>query len=130
MTFNLAALPAGPPPPLSDYEDAGGESLTSELESRTSTSSKRIRFVEEPEAEESAEKAAAGPKVDSVQKKMLAMSGQDVDAYMKEMEEVHKKTEAEKAADLRTRMARLESSQPGPPGEHNILPMYFTHWVL
>ena len=51
-------------------------------------------------------------KVDTVQKKMLAVSGQDVDAYMKEMEEVHKKTE-KAAADIRSRMA----GQPLPPGE-------------
>ena len=57
-----------------------------------------------------------GPKVDNVQKKLLAAAGQDVDAYMKEMEEVHKKTEAEKAADLRNRMARV-TDQPMPPGE-------------
>ena len=47
---------------------------------------------EEPEADDE-----KGPKVDNVQKTLLAASGQDVDAYMKEMEEVHKKTEAEKA---------------------------------
>ena len=45
----------------------------------------------------------AGPKVDSLQKRMLAMSGQDVDAYMKEMEEVHRQTQAEKDRELQSR---------------------------
>ena len=34
---------------------------------------------------------------------MLAMSGQDVDAYMKEMEEVHRQTQAEKERELQSR---------------------------
>lgn len=93
-------VPAGPPPPLSEYDD---------LEQLTNERSKKIRFSAETEDSEKT------PSVDNVQKKLLAASGQDVDAYMKEMEEVHKKTEAEKAADLRTRMARVE--QPIPPGE-------------
>ena len=56
------------------------------------------------------------PKVDSLQKRMLAMSGQDVDAYMKEMEEVHRQTQEDKDRELQSRLARLEQSQPQPPG--------------
>jgi len=117
-------VPAGPPPPLSDYDNFDLETNTETTENK-----KRIRFagqenstdeintpsvqVDEPESEEK------GPKVDNVQKKLLAASGQDVDAYMKEMEEVHKKTEAEKASELRSRLARVGAAQdqPGPPGE-------------
>ena len=44
------------------------------------------------------------PQVDSLQKRMLAMSGQDVDAYMKEMEEVHKQTQANKERELQSRL--------------------------
>jgi len=103
-------VPAGPPPLLSDYID---------FEDIEEPKSKRIRFAatDDKDIEESTT-AESAAKVDDTQRKMLKMSGQDVDAYMKEMEEVHKKTEAEKAADLQNRMtARLESSQPGPPGE-------------
>ena len=50
---------------------------------------------------------------------MLAMSGQDVDAYMKEMEEVHRQTQEDKEKELQSRLARLEQSQPQPPGIGN-----------
>lgn len=118
-------VPAGPPPPLQDYLDINLEAVEAAVELR----SKRIRFEENDnnnDAEEEEEVVAPGeekgPKVDDLQKKMLAMAGQDVDAYMKEMEEVHKATQAEKALDLRSRMARLEKNQPGPPGVAEILP--------
>jgi WW domain-binding protein 11 len=107
-------VPAGPPPSLSDYDEEGTDTEAVDVRS------KKIRFAADDEGGEediSVPGEEKGPKVDTLQRKMLAMSGQDVDAYMKEMEEVHKKTEAEKAVDLRQRMARLESNQPGPPGE-------------
>jgi WW domain-binding protein 11 len=66
--------------------------------------------------------------VDDLQKRMLAMAGQDVDAYLKEMEEVHRQTQAEKAAQFQSRMEALQQQQqpserprrfgampPGPP---------------
>jgi len=111
-------VPAGPPPSLKEYIE---ESTETEEPSRLK---KKIRFANEEEETTTSEDnpVKESPKVDNLQKKMLAMSGQDVDAYMKEMEEVHKKTEAEKAADLRNRMARLESEQPQPPGEFPMIP--------
>ena len=88
-----------------------------------------IRFGDEAEQEETVgpeeEEAAAeeDPEVpgapNSLQKKMLRMAGQDLDSFMKEMEEVHRSREAEKAAELQARLARLEdgeSQQPPPPG--------------
>ncbi len=105
-------VPAGPPPLLSDYID---------FEDIEEPKSKRIRFAATNDDKEEESAAESAAKVDDTQRKMLKMSGQDVDAYMKEMEEVHKKTEAEKAADLQNRMAaRMESSQPGPPGEGQV----------
>ena len=63
---------------------------------------------------------AAPGQPNSLQKKMLAMAGQDLDPFMREMEEVHRTREAEKAADLQARLARIDSdpmdSQPAPPG--------------
>jgi hypothetical protein len=48
------------------------------------------------------------------------MAGQDVDAYLKEMEQVHRQTQAEKAAELQSRMDALQpkshqGTQEGPP---------------
>ena len=58
------------------------------------------------------------PQPNSLQKKMLAMAGQDLDQFMKEMEVVHKTREAEKAAELSQRLARLEGEDGSiaPPG--------------
>jgi len=47
----------------------------------------------------------------ALQQKMLAMAGQDIDQFMKEMEEVHKKQEANRAADLQQRLAALGDGQ-------------------
>jgi len=110
-------VPAAPPPPLEDYEVIEVEG------SRKRT----IRFGDEREEVEedavSEEQDVSGSAVpsqpNSLQKKMLAMAGQDLDQFMKEMEEVHRTREAEKAADLQARLARLESDpeiQPTPPG--------------
>ena len=97
-------VPAGPPPPLSEYDDFEADTATVE-----DNRNKRIRFAGNEDEENK------NVQMDNVQKKMLAVSGQDVDAYMKEMEEVHKKNEADKmASDLRSRMA---NNQPLPPGE-------------
>lgn len=43
------------------------------------------------------------PKPTSLQQRMLALSGQNIDDFMKEMEEVHKKRERDRAADLTAR---------------------------
>lgn len=39
---------------------------------------------------------------------MLAMAGQDIDQFMKEMEVVHKKRETERAQDLNARLSLLD----------------------
>lgn len=46
---------------------------------------------------------ANAPKPTSLQQRMLALSGQNIDEFMKEMEEVHKKRERDRAADLNAR---------------------------
>lgn len=43
------------------------------------------------------------PKPTSLQQRMLALSGQNIDDFMKEMEEVHRKRERDRAADLNAR---------------------------
>lgn len=47
--------------------------------------------------------ANPAPKPTSLQQRMLALSGQNIDDFMKEMEEVHKKRERDRAADLNAR---------------------------
>ena len=108
-------VPVCPPPTLQDY-DEGQESVER---------AKKIRFDDEGERDEEKEAEEgeeATPQVDSIQKKMLQMAGQDIDAYMKEMEEVHRQTQAEKEAELQNRLAkfddggsRLPMQPPGPP---------------
>lgn len=95
-------VPAGAPPPLSDYD------LEQIASGSDSSRSKKIRFSE-ADSNEDIDKGM----VDNAQKKLLAMAGQDVDAYMKEMEEVHKKTEAENRS----------RSQPIPPGSETFVQM-------
>lgn len=105
-------VPAGAPPPLSDYDH-------DPVSSSDAGRSKKIRFSEQDEAAKTDKNTTS---VDNVQKKMLEMSGQDVDAYMKELEVVHNKTEAEKAADIRSRMAAAVA-QPIPPGSEAFVQM-------
>ncbi|XP_073947457.1 uncharacterized protein [Choristoneura fumiferana] len=50
----------------------------------------------------------AAPKPTSLQQRMLALSGQNIDDFMKEMEEVHKKRERDRAADLNARLSALK----------------------
>jgi WW domain-binding protein 11 len=54
------------------------------------------------------EKEITKVKPTSLQQKMLAMAGQDIDQFMKEMEVVHKKRETERAQDLNARLSLLE----------------------
>nr|CAD7447537.1 unnamed protein product [Timema bartmani] len=45
----------------------------------------------------------------SLQQKMLAMAGQDIEQFMREMEEVHRKRENDRAADLNTRLSQMDT---------------------
>lgn len=51
---------------------------------------------------------AATPKPTSLQQRMLALSGQNIDDFMKEMEEVHRKRERDRAADLSARLKAIK----------------------
>ncbi|CAF4865725.1 unnamed protein product [Pieris macdunnoughi] len=57
--------------------------------------------------------AAAAPKPTSLQQRMLALSGQNIDDFMKEMEEVHRKRERDRAADLNARLSALKRTKGG-----------------
>jgi len=115
-------VPSCLPPPISDYD-------VEEYEDNT-TRKRKIKFgdegsdEEEPsrgkpteERDQGREGKAAPGQPNSLQKKMLAMAGQDLDQFMKEMEVVHKTREAEKAAELTSRLARLDGEEGlAPPG--------------
>lgn len=74
-------VPFAPPPALSDYIDANDEG-----KEESGPRAKRIRFNDEGgDKDEEDEDGEATPQVDDIQKKMLAMAGQDVDQYMKEV---------------------------------------------
>ncbi|XP_072947433.1 uncharacterized protein [Epargyreus clarus] len=53
------------------------------------------------------------PKPTSLQQRMLALSGQNIDDFMKEMEEVHRKRERDRAADLNARLSALKRAGGG-----------------
>ena len=122
-------VPSCLPPPIADYEVEEYEETTRK---------RKIKFGDESyepgdesdegEEEKEARRGGGGvgetltttpaPQPNSLQKKMLAMAGQDLDQFMKEMEVVHKTREAEKAAELSQRLARLEGEDGSiaPPG--------------
>ncbi len=80
-------MPAGPPPSLVDYDDDDeGETEKSEPKS------KKIRFEDQDEAEGDVEapgEEKGGPKVDSLQRKMLAMSGKQIFCHLSLTRSLH-----------------------------------------
>lgn len=60
------------------------------------------------EKEKEKDRDMAKVKPTTLQQKMLAMAGQDIDQFMREMEVVHKKRETERAQDLNARLSLLE----------------------
>lgn len=91
--------PSGPPPSLlampeldSDYEES------------------------EPAAAPDTTAAADVKKPTSLQQRMLAISGQNIDEFMKEMENVQKKKELERAVDLHGRLAACEKPAAAAAG--------------
>lgn len=64
--------------------------------------------VEEMDTTVQPASAKVAPKPTSLQQRMLALSGQNIDDFMKEMEEVHRKRERDRAADLSARLSALK----------------------
>ncbi|XP_045495520.1 WW domain-binding protein 11 isoform X2 [Colias croceus] len=79
-----------PPPTAQRAEDLDGEAM------------------DDTEAPSSPTPATPAPKPTSLQQRMLALSGQNIDDFMKEMEEVHRKRERDRAADLNARLSALK----------------------
>jgi len=108
-------VPADVPPNIEDYD-------VEEAEEDAGARKRTIRFGDEKEEDVETTKDDEDLEDDvpgapnNLQKKMLAMAGQDLDQFMKEMEQVHRSREAEKQADLHARLSRLEGDEPQPPG--------------
>ncbi|XP_068970988.1 WW domain-binding protein 11-like isoform X2 [Bombus flavifrons] len=108
-------VPPFPPPYLSSDD----EDMTKEQVPKSRT----IRFADDKEdnkqesdgkdkdgdKEKEKERDIAKVKPTTLQQKMLAMAGQDIDQFMREMEVVHKKRETERAQDLNARLSLLEA---------------------
>lgn len=107
-------VPPGPPPELSsdEEEEIVSDKGKSEGKDKNAAQEKKIRFADGGSDDEDA--GPKKPKPTTLQQKMLAMAGQDIDSFMKEMEEVHKKREAERAADLDQRLSQIPDSTPAP----------------
>uniref|UniRef100_A0A336LW73 CSON006238 protein n=1 Tax=Culicoides sonorensis TaxID=179676 RepID=A0A336LW73_CULSO len=85
--LNMPSCPPGPPPNLSEMED-----LDSDYdESLLPKNQKKTKVPPIDESDESVKAPSA------LQQKMLAISGQNIDDFMKEMENVQRKKEAERA---------------------------------
>ncbi|CAB3382192.1 Hypothetical predicted protein [Cloeon dipterum] len=115
MDGQCPGVPPGPPPDLSIDDEEGLDEETNEngIEDRPRT----IRFAEDkseedlmPPATEDVELPNNGKaQPTALQQKMLLMAGQDIDEFMKEMEEVHRKREQDRQADMNSRISRLEA---------------------
>ena len=106
-------VPPFPPPNLYLSDDEDTDDRISSSKSRT------IRFADDDKIgtdkrddnSKDSDKDLTKSKPTSLQQKMLAMAGQDIDQFMKEMEVVHKKRETERAQDLHARLSSLESDK-------------------
>uniref|UniRef100_A0A2A4JKB3 Wbp11/ELF5/Saf1 N-terminal domain-containing protein n=1 Tax=Heliothis virescens TaxID=7102 RepID=A0A2A4JKB3_HELVI len=111
---------------FSDLQDEGppGECapLPKAIQAKPAAENIDGEAVEEESASQ-ANAATQAPKPTSLQQRMLALSGQNIDDFMKEMEEVHRKRERDRAADLNARLSALKrsgrdsdsDSEPEPP---------------
>lgn len=109
-------VPPFPPPDLNFSDDEDNDKVKPMHKSKT------IRFADDNKVEgekrddhdssnnkdSDKNKDLTKVKPTSLQQKMLAMAGQDIDQFMKEMEVVHKRRESERAQDLNARLSLLD----------------------
>ncbi|XP_068976062.1 WW domain-binding protein 11-like [Bombus flavifrons] len=120
----------GVPPFPSPYLSSDDEDMTKEQVPKSRT----IRFADDKEdnKQESDGKDKDGDKekekerdiakvkpTTTLQQKMLAMAGQDIDQFMREKEVVHKKRETERAQDLNARLSLLEAEHESNSKSNN-----------
>ncbi|KYQ56625.1 WW domain-binding protein 11 [Trachymyrmex zeteki] len=122
-------VPPFPPPELSSDDEDTVENVKD-----PPTKSRTIRFADDKEdnkqesenkekdteKEKDKDRDMAKVKPTTLQQKMLAMAGQDIDQFMREMEVVHKKRETERAQDLNARLSLLETeNEPNAKSSNN-----------
>lgn len=91
-----------------------------------------IRFKDGEESEEDKEEDGPGEGegdgttgnkgLTSLQTKLLQMSGQDIDDFMRETEVLFREKEAERRADLKARLHRLHPTSPAPTARPGLPP--------
>lgn len=88
--INGPSCPPGPPPNLEEMED-----LDSDYDESLLPKNQKKTKAKEKVSSDDADESVKPPSV--LQQKMLAISGQNIDDFMKEMENVQRKKEAERA---------------------------------
>ncbi|XP_076036927.1 uncharacterized protein LOC143022543 [Oratosquilla oratoria] len=113
------------PPDLSDDEDDSDTVMKMELlnaakddEGVDAPRSKTIRFEDSDEDDDEKDTRLTVSKskgLTSLQTKLLQMSGQDIDDFMRETEVLFREKEAERKADLRMRLEKLKDDDDPRP---------------
>ncbi|XP_061510925.1 WW domain-binding protein 11 [Anopheles gambiae] len=88
---DIPGCPPGPPPDLFDMPE-----LDFDLENFHAETQKSVKFYDDGDSKDNTEESDGEKTVkqpNTVQQKMLALSGQNIDDFMKEMESVQKKKE-------------------------------------
>ncbi|KAG4079148.1 hypothetical protein HA402_001119 [Bradysia odoriphaga] len=103
--------PPGPPPDLIEMHEFDSD-YESEEEEPKSKKLKSVRHEDAPiRKDDEKDEDLSVKQPTSLQQRMLAISGQNIDEFMKEMENVQKKKEQERAADLQERLSTLDKDK-------------------
>ena len=95
-----------------DKEDDDEDEKEDSEDEKEKPKSRTIRFVDSDDSDEEKDTRVTISKskgLTSLQTKLLQMSGQDIDDFMRETEVLFKEKEAERKADLRARLDKLPS---------------------
>lgn len=103
----LLGVPPGPPPILLEMNDLDTDAEDDEVD------------VKEYNPKLKASKSKSLSKPNSLQQRMLAISGQNIDEFMKEMENVHKKKEKDREAGKRGDEASSSDEDEKPKKAEN-----------
>ncbi|KAJ6638482.1 WW domain-binding protein 11 [Pseudolycoriella hygida] len=103
--------PPGPPPDLAEMRefDSDYDSEEDEPKSKKQKLLRHEEVVNRKDGDKNEDLSVKQPT--SLQQRMLAISGQNIDEFMKEMENVQKKKEQERAADLHERLSTLDKDK-------------------
>ncbi|XP_035915944.1 WW domain-binding protein 11 [Anopheles stephensi] len=109
----IPGCPPGPPPDLFDMPE-----LDYDLENFHAETQKSVKFYDDGDSKDNTEESDGGEKQvkqpNTVQQKMLALSGQNIDDFMKEMESVQKKKEQSHADSTSLSSIPTPSAPPLP----------------